>query len=141
MKMPFITTGLMFALSACGGYDKNEAAYENEAGAYAQNDVNYAQDANYSAEGSAYASGEGKGWPTGSRIVVDNGTTYRIDPGGVRVALGPSDSRILVENGVRYRVDPGGTRVRIDPSGAVIAVSPGRADLSAGNTSVTVNQN
>jgi hypothetical protein len=38
------------------------------------------------------------------------------------VRLGASDSRIVVEKGTRYRVDPGGTRVRIDDSGAVVRV-------------------
>ena len=61
-------------------------------------------------------------WPTESRIVVEEGVTYRIDPGGARVRLGPNDARIVVEEGVRYRVDPGGTRVRIDDSGAAIDI-------------------
>lgn len=97
----------------------------------------------------AGGSGAGDGgaaaaFPEGSRIIVENGVTYRVDPGGVRVALGPGDSTIVVEDGARYRVDPGGTRVRIDDSGAVVSVGPGGIDATVpvgGNTSVTVNTN
>lgn len=65
----------------------------------------------------------------GTRIVEEGGVTFRIDPDGTRVRLGPSDPRILVEDGVRYRVDPGGTRVRIDGQGAEIRV-PVTGDLA-----------
>ena len=58
----------------------------------------------------------------GTRIVEEGGVTFRIDPDGTRVRLGPSDARILVEDGVRYRVDPGGGRVRIDDRGAELSV-------------------
>ena len=83
-------------------------------------------------------------WPEGSRIVVEEGVTYRIDPGGTRVALGPNDSRVVVVDGIRYRVDPGGTRVRIDEQGAVISVGPDGIDADVelpGDTAVEVNTN
>ena len=66
--------------------------------------------------------------------MVENGVTYRIDPGGARITLGPNDSRIVTENGVRFRVDPNGTRIRIDPSGAAISVG-------TGDTTVNVTTN
>ena len=58
----------------------------------------------------------------GTRIIEEDGVTFRIDPDGTRVRLGPSDARILVEEGVRYRVDPGGTRVRIDDQGTELTI-------------------
>ncbi len=110
-------------LAACGDYDRNEAAYNDANAAYAEGEGgNYAggeAGGNYSGTQTASA-----GWPAGSRIVVEEGVTYRIEPGGARVALGPDDSRILVEDGVRYRIDPGGTRIRIDESGAEVVVDP-----------------
>ena len=123
MRIPYASIALMVALSSCGSYQKNQAAYQENNAAYAEGAKagNYSQGANYSAGNAATtASSE---WPKGARIVVENGVTYRVEPGGVRVALGPNDSRIVIENGVRYRVDPSGTRVRIDPSGAVIEVN------------------
>ena len=130
---------LAIGLAACQNYDEANEAYANDANAadYADNGT---AAGNYdTASGTAGAAGS---WPVGSRIVVENGVTYRIEPGGARVALGPNDSRILVEDGVRYRVDPGGTRVRIDDTGAVVSVGPGGVDATVpvgDNTSVTVN--
>ena len=130
---------LVIGLAACQNYDEANEAYANDANAadYADNGAA----GNYDTAGAAGTTASGS-WPAGSRIVVENGVTYRIDPGGVRVALGPNDSRIVVEDGVRYRVDPGGTRIRIDDTGAVISVGPGGVDATVpvdGNTSVTVN--
>ncbi len=126
--------GISFGIAACN-YNKeyNNAAYGNEA--YNESGANYsAEGGNYAAAGGNYASTATTGWPAGSRIVVENGVTYRIEPGGTRVALGPNESRIVVENGTRFRVDPNGTRVRIDPSGAEITVNP-----PATTTNVTTN--
>ena len=122
---------LALGLAACG--------YDEEAN-YADNGYN-AAGANeaYGTEGNAsgYAAG---GWPEGARIVVEEGVTYRIDPGGARIALGPNDARIVVEEGTRFRVDPDGTRVRIDEQGAVIRVDGDvDADVRVDNT-VTVNR-
>ncbi|MDV3256400.1 MAG: hypothetical protein LOX97_01180 [Sphingomonas sp.] len=97
------------------------------------------------AEGNAtgYASdGASTAWPEGSRIIVEDGVTYRIEPGGTRIRLGETDSRVVVENGISYRVDPDGTRVRIDPSGAEIQVDSGRIEvdpLPGDDRSVEVN--
>ena len=118
---------ISLGLATCGSYEENEAAYNDSNAAYAEEGGNYGAGAGGNYSGTQTASAD---WPAGSRIVVEDGVTYRIEPGGVRVALGPSDSRIVVEDGVRYRVDPAGTRVRINDSGAEISVSPG---------SVTVN--
>ena len=125
---------LSIGLAACSNYDESNEAYANDAEAadYADNG---AAAGNYDTAGGGAGAAAGGSFPAGSRIVVEEGVTYRIDPGGVRVALGPGDSRIVVEDGVRYRIDPGGTRVRIDDSGAVIDVDT-RVD---GDTSVTVN--
>ena len=62
----------------------------------------------------------GSALPDGSRIVLENGVTYRIDPSGARLALGRDDSRIVLEGGTRFRVDPDGTRVPTDSEGAVV---------------------
>ena len=83
-------------------------------------------DGNATAEGGSgtgnATGGSGTAWAQGSRIVEENGVTYRVDADGTRTRLGENDSRIVVENGTRYRVDPDGTRVRIDPQGARIDV-------------------
>jgi len=96
--------------------------------------------------GTATAEGD---WAPGTRIVVEEGVTYRINPDGARVRLGPNDSRIEVVNGTRYRVDPGGTRVRIDEQGAAmgtVETDAVGANLNAGmnvgaDTSVGVTTN
>ena len=132
-------TALTLGAAACKNYDETNEAYANGANA-ADYDANTAGAGdNYGPGGNATANSS---WPAGSRIVVENGVTYRVAPGGARVALGPNDSRIVVENGVTYRVDPGGTRVRIDDSGAAVSVGPGGVDATVpvgDNTSVTVN--
>lgn len=129
MKPIYLATasvGLGLSLAACD-YNRNEAAYNNDSAAYAENAADYPE----GATGANYATSAGA-WPQGTRIVVEDGVTYRIGPDGVRVALGPNDSRIVIEEGVRYRVDPDGTRVRIDEQGVVI-------DVDSGGVSATVN--
>ena len=112
MKQLVLTTALgaaCLALAACGDRETNTAeATDAEA-----TGANVAD----GTDGAASASAT---FPTGARIVEEDGVTYRIDADGTRVRLGPTDSRIVVEDGTRYRVDPDGTRVRIDPEGAVI---------------------
>jgi hypothetical protein len=137
MRILYITTGATVMLAACGYSDEgynNQTAYNDEGGAYAEGQGNYAEGDNYSAGNTSYSASGGGQWPAGTRIVVDNGVTYRIEPGGARIALGPNDSRIVVENGTRFRVDPSGTRVRIDENGAVIDVDSADTDAT-----VTVN--
>ena len=56
-------------------------------------------------------------WPAGTRIVEEDGSVYRVDPNGTRVAIDDGSWRIVTEDGTRYRVDPAGSRVRIDERG------------------------
>ena len=56
-------------------------------------------------------------WPAGTRIVEEDGVTYRVNPDDTRVEIEDGSYRIVVENGVRYRVDAGGVRHRIDDDG------------------------
>ena len=107
------------ALAAC------DTAADNEAANAADNEA---------------AAGEGDGtataaasWPSGARIVEEDGVTFRLDPDGSRVRLTDTDSRIVVENGVRFRVDPDGSRVRIDERGLDI-------DVDAPDVDVGVNE-
>jgi hypothetical protein len=104
-------------LSACGS---NADKANNSAGTGA--------DGNGTATGTATVDGAGNGsagstaaadpnWPRGTRIVEENGVSYRVNPDGTRVRLTASDARIVVDNGVRYRVRSDGTRVRIDNTG------------------------
>jgi hypothetical protein len=121
MKTLYLTTAALgFGPAACGDYSENEAAYNNDTAAYAEGD---------NAAGT-YGTTATTSWPAGTRIVVEEGVTYRIGPDNVRVALGPDDSQILVENGVRYRVDPGGTRVTIDERGTEIRVDADGVDAT-----------
>ena len=122
------------ALAAC---DYNKSDYNEANAAYDEGNATYEGNA----AGGYNATTAASGWPEGARIIEEGGVTYRIDPGGARIRLGPSDSVIVVEDGVRYRVDPGGTRVRIDDEGLAVRVDPGdvSATVNAGDTSVTVN--
>ena len=56
-------------------------------------------------------------WPSGTRIVEENGATYRVNPDRTRVAIEDGSYRVVVDNGIRYRVDRSGTRHRIDDDG------------------------
>lgn len=56
-------------------------------------------------------------WPAGTRIVEEDGVTYRVNPDDTRVEIEDGSYRIVVEDGVRYRVDAGGVRHRIDDDG------------------------
>lgn len=112
------------AVAACGGAetetnmaDTNTAAAVNDTGGMENLDAN------------ASASGGTSTFASGSRIVEENGVTYRVDRDGTRVRLGENDSRIVVDNGTRYRVDPDGTRVRIGPDGASIDIDTPDIDL------------
>ena len=129
---------MILALAAC--YGKDEANYSDNG----YNAAAAGADGAYDQGNGTAAAGVTSNWPEGARIVVEDGVTYRIDPGGARVRLGSSDSRVEIIDGVRYRIDPGGTRVRIDEQGAVIRVGPGGVEATVpvgGDTSVTVNNN
>ena len=131
-----IMSGLAIALAGC---DANEREADNQA---ATTETVNETETTASAGGSP-ASAPGA-WPEGARIVVEDGVTYRIDPGGVRVRLGDADSRIEVIEGVRYRVDPGGDRIRIDDNGVAVTVRDDGVNATVpvgGNTSITVNSN
>jgi hypothetical protein len=107
MRILYITTGATVMLAACGYSDEgynNQTAYNDEGGAYAEGQGNYAEGGNYSAGNTSYSASGGGQWPAGTRIVVENGT--------------------------RFRVDPSGTRVRIDENGAAIDVDASDADAS-----------
>ena len=81
-------------------------------------------------------------FPQGSRVVEEDGVTFRIDPDGTRVRLGTGDSRIVVEDDIRYRVDPDGTRVRIGPDGAQIEVDGDvEANVDSSGPSLEVETN
>ena len=64
--------------------------------------------------GAATASAD---WPSGTRIVEEGGVTYRVDPGGTRVAIDDGSWRIVTEGDERFRVSSDGTRIRIDDDG------------------------
>ncbi len=117
-------------LTVGGCYDADEANYSDNGYNASEAAANGAYDAG-NAGGNGYATADASGsWPEGARIIVEEGVTYRIDPGGARIRLGADDSRIEVIDGVRFRIDPGGRRVRIDEQGAVIRVEPGDADAT-----------
>ena len=119
-------------LAACGDSDSNTADAAN--GTTAGEAAGTAAPANGSATASAV-------FPTGARIVEENGVTYRVDADGTRVRLGPTESRIVVENDVRYRVDPDGSRVRINDEGVAIDIDLPDVDVGInekGNPDVDV---
>jgi hypothetical protein len=100
-------------LGACGS-DADRA--NNSAGTEADGNGTAMVDGagNGSAGGTAAAD---PNWPRGTRIVEENGVTYRVNPDETRVQITANDARIVVDNGVRYRVRSDGTRVRIDETG------------------------
>ena len=74
-------------------------------------------------------------WPSGTRIVEEGGVTYRVNPGGDRVAIEDDSWRVVTEDGVRYRVGPNGARARIDDEGFDIDVGineRGNLDIDVG---------
>lgn len=132
-----LLAGSALALTGCGG---NKAASNASANAgAATNNMSAAAPAG---TGVTMASA----WPEGSRIVVEEGVTYRVDAAGARVRLEPNGSRVVVDNGVRYRVDPDGARVRIDNRGAALKIGDsvitgnapnGRSDVETPGETVT----
>jgi len=108
MKKLLITSALgsaVLLLSACGDNDADTAA----------DDAARAETAPVeTADTTAMASTD---WPTGTRIVEEDGVTYRVDPAGARTAIEDDSWRIVTEGDTRYRVDPNGTRVEIDAEG------------------------
>jgi hypothetical protein len=122
----------LVALAACGGYEKNEQAYDEGNAAYTEGGEGYGD----GQRNAAYSAGAATILPEGTRVVVENGVRYRVDPAGARVRIGDDESVIFVEDGVRFRVDPDGSRVRVDDDGDV------DANIRLGdNVAVDVNTN
>ena len=96
-------------LSACGD-SADDATADAEADAAAA-------DAAAVDVAAAGAAAEDPNWPSGTRIVEEGGTTYRVNADGSRVELADTDWRIVTEGETRYRVNPSGTRVEIDEEG------------------------
>lgn len=115
-ELSILAVAVTLAVSGCNTDQTDDANDANVADTQGITET----DAGTTAE--AGAAGATTDWPAGSRIVVEDGVTYRIVPDGTRVRLGPADSRV-VEDGVRYRVDPDGTRFRIDEQGAVVSTT------------------
>jgi hypothetical protein len=135
-----LTAATLASGLALGACDYNKSDYNEANAAYDAGNAAYEGNA----AGGYNAATAASSWPEGARIVEESGVTYRIDPGGARVRLGPSDSVIVVEDGVRYRVDAGGTRVRIDEQGAVVSVGPNGVEANvpvSDDARVTVNGN
>ena len=111
MKRVFLTAALGAAALGLAACNNNEAD-DNAALAEGNDTAVTTGDANGAATSTASADPD---WPRGTRIVEDNGVTYRVNADGTRVRL--EDVRIVTENDVRYRVRSDGTRVRIDDDG------------------------
>ena len=97
------TTALL--LSACGDNDADTAETDTtvvETGTAEPAPATAAADPN---------------WPAGTRIVEEDGVTYRVNPDDTRVEIEDGAYRVVVADGVRYRVDAAGTRHRIDDEG------------------------
>ena len=110
MKKLILTSAigaLALALSACGDNDADTDASADDTAAVDTADT--------SADAAATASAGD--WPKGTAIVEEGGTTYRVDPGGSRVAITDDSFRVVTKDGVRYRVDASGTGHKIDDDG------------------------
>jgi hypothetical protein len=144
------------ALAACGGGETNTAEANNMSaetdavGSEMANDNMAAGDmaGSNGTASTAGTSGSSSTYPKGSRIVEENGVTYRVNADGTRVRLADNEGRIVTENGVRYRVDgSGGNRVRIDERGIDIDLDTPNVKLpdvdvgvnKKGNLDVDVN--
>jgi hypothetical protein len=122
-------------LSACGDNDADDAAADSAV-------VDDTATADTAAPAGGATTAASADWPAGTRIVEEGGTTYRVDPGGTRVAIEDNSWRVVTEDGVRYRVSPQGTRIRIDDEGLDvdgIDVDLGRNDQ--GNLDLDVSTN
>lgn len=126
-----LLAGSALALSACGS---NKTATANASNMTTNTSMAEAAPAATTDASAGVATASA--WPATSRIVVEDGVTYRVDASGPRVRLGPNDSRIVTEGGVRYRVDPDGSRVRINPEGLRIGDSVIRGNAPNGRSDV-----
>jgi hypothetical protein len=144
MKKLALTAGIGAAclgLAACGDNASRNGASANGAGGT----ETIVPDGE--GNGAAATARADPDWPRGTRIVEENGVTYRVNADGSRVRL--ENVRIATENNVRYRVRDDGTRVRIDERGLDIDLDgpsiPG-VDVDVGtnrdgNLDVDVNTN
>ena len=128
-----LLVGSALALTACGS---NKSATANASNAAANDGMAAATPAPTNAAENTAGIATAAAWPATSRIVVEDGVTYRVDASGPRVRLGPNDSRIVTERGVRYRVDPDGSRVRISPDGLRVGDSVIRGNAPNGRSDV-----
>ena len=97
--------GVALLLSACGDTDADTAADDTTV---VETDT---------ADTAATTAAADPNWPAGTRIVEEDGVTYRVNTDDTRVAIEDGSYRVVVEDGVRYRVDGSGTRHRIDDYG------------------------
>jgi hypothetical protein len=107
MKKLILTSAigaLALTLSACGDNDADDAD--------AAGDTTVVETETAPAATTASAD-----WPTGARIVEENGVTYQVNPDDTRVEIPEGGYRIATVDGVRYRVDASGTGHRIDDEG------------------------
>lgn len=78
------------------------------------------------------------GWPAGTRIVEDGGTTYRVNSDGTRVEIANGEWRIVTDGGTRYRVSSSGVRYEIGDEGEDLDGAP---DGGPGDVDVDVGTN
>ena len=128
MKTPILTSALgtaVLLLAACGdtGADTAEPA---------ATDTALAADTGPATTAAA-------DWPSGTRIVEEGGVTYRVEPGGTRVAIDDDSWRIVTEGGTRYRVDTAGTRIRIDDDGLDLSGAASGPDIPGVDVDVGTN--
>jgi hypothetical protein len=121
-------SALALTVSACGDNDADDTATADDTSAMADS----------TAAGGA-ATTASADWPKGTRIVEEKGVTYRVDPGGTRVAIDDGSWRIVTEDGTRYRVDPAGTRIRIDDEGGDIEGIASGPDIPGVDVDVGTN--
>ena len=92
-------------LSACGDNDADTAAEEDTAVVETET------------TDAATTAAADPNWPAGTRIVEEDGVTYRVNADDTRVEIEDGSYRIVTEGDERFRVDAAGTRHRIDDDG------------------------
>lgn len=106
-------SALALTVAACGDNDADDAADTTV--------VDTADTATTADAGGAGAAGgmaaEDPNWPRGTRIVEEDGKTYRVAADNTRTEITDGSWRVVTEGGERFRVDAAGTRHRIDDDG------------------------
>lgn len=77
-------------------------------------------------------------WPSGTRIVEEDGATFRVNPDGTRVEITDGSWRIVTEGDTRYRVGSDGIRYEINEEGEDLDGAP---DGGPGDIDVDVGTN